>query len=456
MIHNLKHSVGGFSQQSNKEKGHLRMPEVSTFRIMNWRGPRLKWGCMEWSLAVAGLVAIVVTVAVMKDSKQVEDTVQAWQGEEAPLLPLVVNLTLVEAAASKGAFCLDGTLPGYHLDQGFGSGSNSWLIHLEGGGWCNNLASCSMRKRTHLGSSLHMEKQIVFSGILSNKPFENPDFYNWNRVKVRYCDGASYSGDVEDVNQEYKIFFRGQRIWKAVMEDLLAKGMDKANQGLLSGCSAGGLASFLHCDNFRELLPQQAQVKCLGDGGFFVHKKDISGAGRIESFYNEVVTMQGVNKHLPKLCTSQMDPRRCIFPQYFLHHIGTPFFILNPAYDYWQIQNILAPDIADPQGLWQKCKQNIKSCTKTQLSTLQDFRIEMLNAMKEFKGSKTQGMFINSCFIHCQSEMQQTWFSQDSPRLHNKTIAEAVGDWYFDRTPRQYIDCAYPCDSTCYNVIRER
>lgn len=27
--------------------------------------------------------------------------------------------------------CLDGTLPGYHLDQGFGSGSKSWLIHLE-------------------------------------------------------------------------------------------------------------------------------------------------------------------------------------------------------------------------------------------------------------------------------------------------------------------------------------
>jgi len=27
--------------------------------------------------------------------------------------------------------CLDGTLPGYHLDRGFGSGANSWLVHLE-------------------------------------------------------------------------------------------------------------------------------------------------------------------------------------------------------------------------------------------------------------------------------------------------------------------------------------
>lgn len=30
-----------------------------------------------------------------------------------------------------GVVCLDGTLPGYHLDRGYGSGANSWLIQLE-------------------------------------------------------------------------------------------------------------------------------------------------------------------------------------------------------------------------------------------------------------------------------------------------------------------------------------
>lgn len=29
------------------------------------------------------------------------------------------------------AVCLDGTLPGYHLHRGHGSGANSWLIQLE-------------------------------------------------------------------------------------------------------------------------------------------------------------------------------------------------------------------------------------------------------------------------------------------------------------------------------------
>lgn len=44
---------------------------------------------------------------------------------------LMVPLTLIHGAASKGAVCLDGTSPGYHWHRGFGSGANSWLIDLE-------------------------------------------------------------------------------------------------------------------------------------------------------------------------------------------------------------------------------------------------------------------------------------------------------------------------------------
>lgn len=43
-----------------------------------------------------------------------------------------------------------------------------------------------------------------------------------------------------------------------------------AFQALLSGCSAGGLASILHCDEFRDLFPQSTKVKCLSDAGFFL------------------------------------------------------------------------------------------------------------------------------------------------------------------------------------------
>lgn len=41
-------------------------------------------------------------------------------------------------------------------------------------------------------------------------------------------------------------------------------------QVLLSGCSAGGLAVILHCDNFRGLFPSNTKVKCLSDAGMFL------------------------------------------------------------------------------------------------------------------------------------------------------------------------------------------
>jgi len=85
-----------------------------------------------------------------------------------------VELTLLTAAHDKGAVCLDGSPPGYHLQAGSGAGSSSWLIHLMGGGWCDTVRSCSGRSRTSLGSSLFMEKLMNFSGILSNDPAQNP------------------------------------------------------------------------------------------------------------------------------------------------------------------------------------------------------------------------------------------------------------------------------------------
>ncbi|KAG8095246.1 hypothetical protein GUJ93_ZPchr0012g19775 [Zizania palustris] len=93
-----------------------------------------------------------------------------------------------------------------------------------------------------------MERQVEFAGILSNDKSQNPDFYNWNKVKIRYCDGASFSRNVKDELQNgTKFFFRGQRIWEAVMSELLLKGLRHAKQ--LSGFSNRMLcwwASHLH------------------------------------------------------------------------------------------------------------------------------------------------------------------------------------------------------------------
>ncbi|KAF3436624.1 hypothetical protein FNV43_RR23716 [Rhamnella rubrinervis] len=413
---------------------------------------------------VKGVVVIAVVVAVMavglslSGSENEQDMVLSLleienEAADSSLQqqPLMVGLTLIHSAASTGAVCLDGTLPGYHLHPGFGSGAKSWLIHVEGGGWCNTIRNCVYRKTTRRGSSNYMEKQLPFTGILSNRAEENPDFFNWNRVKLRYCDGASFSGDSQ--NEAAKLNFRGQRIWLAAMQELLPNGMQNADQALLSGCSAGGLASILHCDEFRDLFPKATKVKCLSDAGLFLDAIDVSGGRTLRNLFGGVVSLQEVQKDLPKTCTNHLDPTSCFFPENLVANVKTPLFLLNAAYDAWQLQASLAPPSADPHGSWNECKSNHAHCNSSQVQFLQDFRNQMLNAVRDFSMSGQNGVFINSCFAHCQSERQDTWFADDSPRLGNKAIATSVGDWYFDRVLVKATDCAYPCDNTCHNLV---
>ncbi|KAL7175520.1 hypothetical protein ACSBR2_029172 [Camellia fascicularis] len=252
---------------------------------------------------------------------------------------LLVKMTLVQNTSVMEAYCLDGSLPAYHLHRGFGAGARNWLLQFEGGGWCNDIASCLDRAQTHRGSTRYMNKLEVFSGILTNNASLNPDFYNWNRVKIRYCDGASFAGDATFDNGTSLLYFRGQRIWKAIILDLLPKGLQNAKKALLSGCSAGGLASFLHCDNFTSYLPLNASVKCLSDAGFFLDVRDISLNHTIRSFYSDLISLQGVEQNLDKNCTGSLYyPKQCFFPQYALKYLRTPFFILNSAYDVYQVR----------------------------------------------------------------------------------------------------------------------
>ncbi|CAO2172356.1 unnamed protein product [Urochloa humidicola] len=364
--------------------------------------------------------------------------------------PERVDLTLVAGAREKGAVCLDGSPAGYHLRRGSGSGAHNWLIYLEGGGWCNTTQSCFERKTSRFGSSKFM-RAVKFSGILSNDHLENPDFYEWNIVVVRYCDGASFAGDAEGEDLDgNKIFFRGLRIWEAVVDELMGKGMDTAKQALLTGCSAGSLYALLHCDNFSGRFPHEVSVKCLSDAGFFIDVKDLSGERSMRSFINGVVHLQNVREVLPKDCLQNKDPTDCFFASELIKSISTPTFILNSGYDSWQIQNVLAPNGSYPGQAWSRCKANIRNCSSTQIDVLHEFKNKLVSELKIAEDNKNWGLFIDSCFTHCQIPFNISWHSPISPRLGDKTIAEAVGDWYFGtRQDVKQIDREYPCNPTC-------
>ncbi|XP_070052944.1 pectin acetylesterase 8-like isoform X1 [Nicotiana tomentosiformis] len=130
----------------------------------------------------------------------------------------------------------------------------------------------------------------------------------------------------------------------------------------MSGTLAGGLASILHCDKFRSFFSAGARLKCISNDGFFLNIKTILGEPHIEELYKKVVALHGSTKNLPRSCTSSyLDPSLFFFPEYVIQHIWTPLFVINSAYDSWQINNSLVPDILQERHKCMLTKSNANS-----------------------------------------------------------------------------------------------
>ncbi|KAL6573257.1 hypothetical protein OROHE_001716 [Orobanche hederae] len=352
-----------------------------------------------------------------------------------------VKLTYVTNAAEKEAVCNDGSPAAYYYDPGFGDGVNNWFIYLQGGGWCNSDENCGYRLKSGVGSSKYNNQTVYFGQIKSANKSVNPDFYNWNRIIVVYCDSSSFMGNAHHP----KIASRGARIFKAIMEELLGKGMAHAHNAILSGASAGGLAAMLHCDDFRMLLPHTSRVKCVIDSGFFIHAPKLHGAQKRAEYFASVAAYHGFTNKLPPSCTSKMNASLCIFPQYIIKHIQTPLFLVESKFDRYQLGYEYLSD--DPN--FPKCTMNLKLCTHCHLQIMRDYGVAVTELLQKIRRySSSIGMFVHPCIRHGHFFEKQGWYA--SYKLRNKTISQAIGDWFYDRSSHfQEIDMDHEFPLAC-------
>ncbi|KAG6558306.1 hypothetical protein Mapa_000056 [Marchantia paleacea] len=368
------------------------------------------------------------------------------------------ELKLISGAKEKGAVCIDGSAPGYYYSPGFGGGVKNWMVYVEGGGWCKSTRDCANRASTYLGSTnLFTTREVLpNTGILSDNPDVNPDFYNWNVAWIRYCDGSSFLGNREEpvvISQDLTIYFRGQKIWDAILEDLMGIGLATAEKALLTGCSAGGLTTILHCDSFKALFPGDTLVKCVADAGFFLDFPDVGGGLTSLDLFRGVALTHNVIPGLNKGCTSSRDASlawECFFAQNALPYVQSPLYILQSDIDYWQIANLIAPKSADPAGMWTKCSKDLGSCSSKQLGVLEDFRTSMVKALGDAE-SGVRGEFVISCYAHCMATDSDRWNGHQSFLIDGKSMAQSVGDWYYARDMKDVVlvDGPYPSNPTC-------
>jgi O-palmitoleoyl-L-serine hydrolase len=200
----------------------------------------------------------------------------------APASAVLGNWTLVkltDAAAQKGAVCLDGSPSAYYIRPPLTpSGRNQWLIFHEGGGWCNGDQNCFQRSQSDLGSSK------AYPAAMSRE--EASDLYDalpgFTVVYAKYCDGSSLTGDRDEPvvvggNTSQTIFYRGRRVLDALLDDLLgSKGLAAADALLYSGCSAGALTAYSHVDYVAARVPATTTTVGMGDAMFSLQWRDFA------------------------------------------------------------------------------------------------------------------------------------------------------------------------------------
>jgi STAM-binding protein len=340
------------------------------------------------------------------------------------------------------AKCLDGTQGAFvvYLPE---QKTDKWLFFLEGGGWCMDLKDCYTRSTGYLGTSSGLPDTLnSHEAQLSNDCDINPEFCAYNKVRFHYCDGNSFISNNPDGvvvpssitgGEPKTIFFKGASILKAAMDffrEDTDNSLSDATDVLLTGCSAGGLATFLNSDRLmdnyfnRKDTPNLIRFKAMPISGFFLDQKTVFN----ENFYpGYMKVIHDLSKAaVPDRCAKAiMEKYRrddiafdmlylCNFAEKAFATTVTPTFFVNSAIDSWQLSNIFTNQFDLKYTSYHDCVADIEKCNSTYMGAVRNFEDTFMMTLNRgpaasgYKGSQ-HGAFISSCQSHCEAQDVYFW-----------------------------------------------
>eukprot|EP00039_Didymoeca_costata_P011489 m.161580 g.161580 ORF g.161580 m.161580 type:complete len:432 (+) comp15189_c0_seq8:18-1313(+) len=413
------------------------------------------------AINISLLVAVVVTIFALPVNGQ-------------SMQPMTVPQ---ELADKLGAKQLNGDAPIYLIRRN--PNSNKWVVFLEGGGWCygqteeETIQSCARRAgflppgetATRTSDEIHQVEYSTdssdYGGVMGENCTTNPGFCEWNAVFVHYKDGGSMgSNRLDPIPVKFRngssgalMWMRGRPSFDAVIQDLQQNhGLSAATEVILTGGSAGGLAVFYNLDHFADLLGPNVKLTGFPDAGFFLDAQNVQG----EYFYRNnfiaadpvwnITGSQGTNK----ACLASQPKAtawKCLMAQYIVPYLKTPLYVMNSAYDAYQLPNILQTPCP--------VSTKDKPCNDTQTQQYGKMFKEIVSSV--LTASPKNGVFACSCWVHEQNvnycSNQGTpncvgWSPLESgsmkwgytTKVNGMTPQEAFSAYYFNNTHHSMID----------------
>jgi hypothetical protein len=304
----------------------------------------------------------------------------------------------IRDAVKRKAVCNDGSPGIYYFRPGTGTGPKRWVIFLECiWGWCTG-PYCP-------GTSLDRPETIGTRGLLSNRECQNPDFYNANHVVLINCTRDMYSGNAEFIGGAGPVQFRGRILFRSMIQDLIDMPGSTLNEPgaevLLFGASCGGIGVMIQLDWLAQKLPN-AKVRGLNDSGWMFHSKTPGWLGYdYAALHDNLETAIQIWKaEVDESCAlaNPSEKSNCFFPSAY-PFVKTPLFIQFTQWDY----HFVAPD----------------SSARTR-----KFASDVRHSLEPVSAA-----FSSQYFTSVVAYRKKF----NSLRVNGYTMADLVGNWFFDR-----------------------
>jgi hypothetical protein len=364
----------------------------------------------------------------------------------------IVRLTEVGYPTAR---CIDGTSGAYYLRRP-AVPSDGWLWYFEGGGWCTSENSCYYRARTPLGSSVNYTTRFEddhanwAGGLFSDDCAGNPLFCQFNMVYVKYCDGNSFGGAREApvVVKGKPLHFRGAAIRDAVIDRLLKQpanaggGLANATEFLLSGCSAGATAAYMHSDHIAGWLakaaPRLRKFRTAPLSGFFLDHTNLLYESMYATQMRTIFELSHAVGGLGQTCLQQLpnaEQWRCQFAAVALSHSAVPTMVLNSKTDMaYTVLQFLAFSNGSIIPPYNKCHRAFpfpfhgcfdEGNIQPLLGLEADYHAKLFDVAGLLQ--PRNGYFISSCFTHCEGQLLQNW---NGVRIGGTSMRQATEQWW--------------------------
>ena len=256
----------------------------------------------------------------------------------------------------------------------------------------------------------------------------------------------------------------------AVLAELVAAhGVGGYERVVVSGCSAGGMSCYLHCDRIaatlRAAAPSAAalDVRCICDAGLFIDVPTVTGAGDVmRTRFYDVADKMGARDALSPACVdAEADWRECMFSETSLKYIATPTFAMNSMYNFgmWEMlppptNQSFPPDVTAAAADWAECWPSISGltaatfakCNATQKAIIAGHLSDFKKAVAPIVDApwSAHGAWLSACpTMHCQSGFDPT------VTIGGVSVGDAAADWYFNRSTVRIVDVNFPGNPTC-------